>query len=407
MSDILDDLDLTDEEQAFRAEVREFLDASMNDEFRRAARFTMWLIAEFEYGRRWQKVLHQRGWGAVHWPKEYGGTGWSPMQLMIWNIECSRAQAPLVMNMGRDLCAPCIMKFGTPEQKERFLPKILSGDDWWAQGFSEPGVGSDLRGLQLKAQRDGGEFVLNGSKIWTSFANHANRIFCLVRSGSGPKKHDGISFLLMDMDTPGIEVRPITTIAGDVEFCQVFFNDVRVPESSLLGRENEGWEVVRYLLAYEHGGGTSRSVALVNRFNWLREIATLELDGSDRPLIENPDFLRRLAELRIELEAVAFAADELSKRARAGEPPSSAAELLAIRSRVVGQRITELAMRAIGRAGIPLQKEARMVESTTPLVGPDHALTPMPFYLAQRAATIAGGTDEIHHNNVARHVLGL
>ncbi len=407
MADLLDDLNLTSEEQMFREEVREFLAENMTDELRRASHFTMWALSEFEYGKRWQKILHQRGWGAVHWPKEYGGAGWTRMQKMIWHIECIQAETPSVMSMGRDLCAPCIMKFGTEEQKAFFLPRILSGEDWWAQGFSEPGVGSDLRALQMRAESDGDEFVLNGSKIWTSFADHANRIFCLVRSGSGPKKHDGISFLLVDMDSPGIEVHPITTIAGDPEFCQVFFNDVRVSKSRLLGKENEGWDVVRHLLAYEHGGGGGRSVSLFGRYNWLREVATLESDGAGGRLIDDVDFGRQLAEMRIELEAVSFASDELSKRARAGEPPSRVSELLAIRSRLVSQKMTELAMRAVGRYGIPLQQGARKVIPEVDPIGPEHVLKPMPFYLGQRAGTIAGGTDEIHHNNVARHVLGL
>jgi alkylation response protein AidB-like acyl-CoA dehydrogenase len=401
------DLSYGKEYEEFRAEVRAFLRDNVSDEMRQAARFTMWALSEFEYGRRWQKILHARGWGAVGWPVAYGGAGWTRTQRAIWNIECLRAGAPSIMNMGRDLCAPCIMEFGSQEQKDFFLPRILSGEDWWAQGFSESGAGSDLRALRMQALSDAQGFVLNGSKIWTSFAQFANRIFLLVRSGSGPKPHDGISFLLVDMDTPGISVRPIATLSGDPEFCEVFFDAVRVPKSRLLGSENEGWRVVRHLLMYEHGGGDDRSAQLDSRLAWLREIAALELDGEDRPLLENPDFARRLAELEIEVTAVAFAADELSRLARAGAPPSAATELLAIRSRVVGQRIAELAMRAVGRWGIPLQREARVVGSGVAPVGPEHALTPMPFYLGQRAATIAGGTDEIHHNNVARHVLGL
>ncbi|MDE0987638.1 MAG: acyl-CoA dehydrogenase family protein [Pseudomonadales bacterium] len=407
MSVLLDDLELTEEEEAFRKEIRLFLETNMTDELRRASHFTMWALSEFEYGKRWQQILDKQGWGAVHWPEEYGGTGWSKIQKMIWNIECIQAQAPSVMSMGRDLCAPCIMAFGTEQQKALFLPRILAGEDWWAQGFSEPGVGSDLRALQLKAESTGDDFVLNGSKIWTSFANHANRIFCLVRSGTGPKKHDGISFLLIDMDSPGIEVHPITTIAGDEEICQVFFNDVRVPKARLLGKENEGWVVVRHLLAYEHGGGGGRSVALFGRYNWLQEIASLEFDGQEGSLIDDPDFGRQLAEIHIELEAASFASDELSKLARAGEPPSRASELLAIRSRIISQNLTELAMRAVGRYGLPLQQGVRKVIPEAEPVGPEHVLKPMPFYLGQRAGTIAGGTTEIHHNNVARHVLGL
>ncbi len=316
MSELLGDL--SDEDLAFRDEVRGFLQEALTDEMRAAARFTMWVISEFEYGKRWQRALYERGWGTPMWPEEHGGLGWTPVQQIIWNVESVMAGAPSIMNMGRDLCAPCIMEFGTDEQKAEFLPAIARGDDWWAQGFSEPDVGSDLAALQLSAAIDGDEFVLNGSKIWTSHAEHSNRIFLLVRSGSGERKQQGISFLLADMDSPGIEVRPIETIAGDDEFCQVFFTDVRVPRSRVLGAENDGWSVVRYLLSYEHGGLIARSASFTQKFRWLREIAELETDGRGRSLLEDPDFSRQLAELAIEVQAASAADDQLKLLARDG-----------------------------------------------------------------------------------------
>jgi alkylation response protein AidB-like acyl-CoA dehydrogenase len=264
-----------------------------------------------------------------------------------------------------------------------------------------------LANLQLSGAPDGDHFVVNGSKIWTTFAQHANLMFCLTRTGRGAKKQMGVSFLLIDLTTPGIQVRPLYTIAGDHEFNQVFFNDVRVPRSCLLGEENDGWTVVRYLLQYEHGGIGSRAIDLSQRIDWLKQLATAEEDGEGRPLIANPDFVRRMAEVIIAAEGVAFAERELAKLAQGGGPPSPLGELLSIRSRDVGQAINDLAMRTIGVYGAPFQKPARTVGSGVAPVGPDYALKPMPFYLAQQAGKIAGGTPDIHRNNVAKRLLGL
>ena len=256
---------LTAEEQAFRDEVRAFYAEHLTAEFRRAAQLTTWTFCEFDYGRRWQQIRNARGWGAPNWPVAHGGTGWTPRQRLIWELETADAQPPEVMRMGRDYCAPCIIRFGTPEQQAFFLPRILSGEDWWAQGYSEPGAGSDLAALQLSAVSDGDDYVLNGAKIWTTFAQHANRIFLLARTARREKKQDGITFLLIDMASPGIEVRPIINIAGEHEFNEVFFTDVRVPKSRRLGEEDKGWEVARYLLLFEHGAGLIRSTAELTR----------------------------------------------------------------------------------------------------------------------------------------------
>jgi acyl-CoA dehydrogenase len=402
----IEELDLTPAEIAFRNEVRDFFANNLTPQLRRAAQLTTWTFAEFEYGRQWQKILHQRGWGAPLWPVEYGGAGWNPRQRLIWELEKARAQPPEVMRMGRDYAAPCIMKFGTAAQKEFFLPRILAGDDWWAQGYSEPGAGSDLAALRLAAESDGDHYVLNGSKIWTTFAHHANRIFLLARTGRSEHKQWGITFLLIDMDSPGIEVKPIVNIAREHDFNQVFFTDVRVPKERRLGEENEGWAVARYLLLYEHGAGIVRSAAeLRRRVGWVRGLAREELAGQGSSLSDDADFARRLAELAIGVEAVDFAADQLILTTDPSASPGAAAELLNIRMRELDQALTELAVEAVGYYGLVDQKEARRVVTDVTPIGPPHALMPMPVFLAQRGATIAGGTPDIHRNNLSKSLL--
>lgn len=399
-------LNLTAAESAFRDEVRELFESNLTPELRRAAQLTTWTFAEFEYGRQWQRILHRKGWGAPLWPVEYGGAGWTPRQRLIWELEKARAQPPEVMRMGRDYAAPCIMKFGTAAQKALFLPRILSGDDWWAQGYSEPGAGSDLAALQLAAASDGDHYVLNGSKLWTTFAHHANRIFLLARTGRSEQKQWGITFLLIDMDSPGIEVRPIINLAGEHDFNQVFFTDVRVPKERRLGEEHEGWAVARYLLLYEHGAGIVRAAAeLRRRVAWVRGLARAESDGQGSDLNDDVDFAPRLAELAIGVEAVDFAADQLILTTDPAASPGAAAELLNIRMRELDQALTELAAEAVGYYGLVDQKDARRVVTDVLPIGPPHALMPMAVFLGQRGATIAGGTPDIHRNNLSKSLL--
>jgi len=402
------DFDLTDEEIRFRNEIRAFFAKAVTDDMRQAAANTMWAFAEFEYGRQLQKILYANGYGAPDWPAEYGGRDWTPVQRMIWALEYLRSGAPEVMRMGRNLCAPCIMEFGTPEQKAEFLPAILAGEDWWAQGYSEPGAGSDLAALTTSAVRDGNHYVVNGSKIWTTYAHHANKIFCLVRTDSTGKKQAGITFLLIDMHTPGIEVRPIINIAGDHEFNQVFFTDVRVPLARRLGEENEGWKVARHLLALEHGAFLVQANAETSRrLRWVRDVAGQETDGRGGRLLDDPDFARRLAELEIGLQALDFAARQVWGGPDGGAPSQLVCELLTIRNREIDQDLTQLAVDAIGYYALPFEPEARKVGSAVPPVGGAHTLLPTALYLSQRAATIARGTPEIHRNNLARHLLRL
>lgn len=401
----IDLLDPTEEERAFQREVRTFYADHLTPELRRAARLTTWTFPEFEYARKWQKILNANGYGAVNWPTEHGGAGFTSRQKLIWELETARAHPPEVMRMGRDYAAPCIIRFGTDEQKSYFLPRILSGEDWWAQGYSEPGAGSDLAALQLSAVSDGDDYILNGSKIWTTFAQYANRIFMLVRTSRREKKQQGITFLLVDMDSPGIEIRPIVNMAGEHEFNEVFFTDVRVPKSRRLGEEDEGWTVARYLLLFEHGAGIVRSAAeLKRRTAWVRSLMKAEPDGNGGRMIDDPAYRARLARLEARVEAAEFAADQLILTTPVGQSPGAHAEMLTIRTRELDQALTELAHDVIGVFGAADQIDARRVVTEAKPVGPDRALMPTAIYLAQRAATIAGGTPEIHRNNIFRHM---
>jgi alkylation response protein AidB-like acyl-CoA dehydrogenase len=398
--------ELTPEETAFRDEVRGFYEDNLTPELRRAGRLIRWSFSEFEYGRAWQQILHARGWGAPHWPVGYGGVDWTPRQRIIFAMETVAAQPPSIMMMGRDLCAPCIMQFGTEEQKAEFLPRILEGTDWWAQGYSEPQAGSDLAALKLRADSDGDDYVLNGSKIWTTFAQHANRMFCLVRTSREDRPQKGITFLLLDMDTPGIEVRPIIGMGGDHEFNEVFFTDVRIPKSRRLGAEGEGWTIARYLLRFEHGANVTGPMILRQ---WLKRTERLasrpRADG--RRLMDDPDFARRLTAASVDLEAAeVIAVREIAPAADAARP-AVYSEMINLRLRALRQRMTELMIEAAGPGA--LVHQPRLLEVATTAGAAEDELEEalaLPLYFAQRAASIAGGTPEIHRNNIARHLFG-
>src|SRR3569833_3515627 len=256
------DLNFTGADAAFRDEVRAFLDENLTPELKEAGSLTTSVFTDKEWNLKWQKILYKKGWVAPTWPVEYGGTGWSDMQRYIFSIECARAGTPGLAPMGLRMVGPCIMRYGTPEQKAHYLPRLLSGEDYWSQGYSEPSSGSDLASLQLRAVSDGDDYVLNGSKIWTTHAQWANRMFILVRTKFEGKPQAGITFLLLDMQSPGIKVRPLITLDGEHEVNQVFFDDVRVPKANRVGEENDGWTVAKYLLEFERGGAYAAALAV-------------------------------------------------------------------------------------------------------------------------------------------------
>ncbi|HZZ89832.1 MAG TPA: acyl-CoA dehydrogenase family protein [Caulobacteraceae bacterium] len=397
------DLDLDAKALAFRDEVRAFLDAELTDELRRAARRATSVFTEPQFSLPWQRILHRRGWVAPSWPKAYGGTGWDETQRYVFAAECARAGAPGLAPMGLRMVAPVIMSYGTAEQKAELLPRILSGEDYWCQGYSEPGAGSDLAALQLAATRDGEDYVLTGSKIWTTHAHHANRMFCLVRTRREGKPQAGITFLLLDMATPGISVRPLITLAGDHEVNQVFFDAVRVPAANRLGQENDGWTVAKALLEFERGGGGSPGLRVA--LERLVTLASID-DGVGRP-IDQPGFRRKLAEIGVRLDALEISELRILTSLSAGQSPGAVSSIMKVQTTELMQAIDELALQALGTYAAVQQTEARAPDANIDFVGPEAGLTVTPRYLNDRAGSIYGGSNEIQRNIVARLILGL
>jgi len=398
-------LDLTPEELAFRDEVRAFLDEALTPELRQAGRMVTSVFVDKQYSIPWQKILHAKGWVAPSWPVEYGGPGWNEMQRYIFAAECTRAGAPSLSPMGLRMVGPCIQKYGTPEQKAFYLPRILAGDDYWCQGYSEPGSGSDLASLQMRAESDGDHYVLNGSKIWTTHAHFANRMFCLVRTWSGGKPQQGITFLLLEMDTPGIEVKPIITLAGEHEVNQVFFDNVRVPKSGRLGEENDGWTVAKYLLEFERGG--SSAPGLRGGVARLKAMAADEVSDEGSPLIDDPDFRLRLAEAEILVESIEITEHRVMSALAGGKNPGPASSMLKTQSTECTQRLDELAIEIANHYAAVDQPGAREPGSNQPSIGPDHSLVAMARYLNNRAASIYGGSNQIQRDIMAKLVLRL
>ncbi|MBS0471010.1 MAG: acyl-CoA dehydrogenase family protein [Proteobacteria bacterium] len=398
-------LDLSPQERVFRNEVREFLDTALTPELRDAGRRTTSVFMDKRYSLAWQKILHAKGWVAPSWPKEYGGTGWSDMERYIWSAECARAGAPSLAPMGLRMVGPCIMRYGTPEQKAHYLPRLLSGEDYWCQGYSEPGSGSDLASLQLKAVSDGDHYVLNGSKIWTTHAHWANRMFCLVRTRTDGKPQAGITFLLLDMQTPGITVKPIITLAGEHEVNQVFFDDVRMPKSGRLGEENDGWTVAKYLLEFERGGGSGAGLKI--SIGRLRELAHAVTGDDGERLIDDADFRSKLANAAIAVEAIEMTEHRVMSALSAGRNPGPASSMLKMQGTEAMQKLDELAVEALAHYAAVDQPEARKPGSNAAPVGPVEGLLAVARYLNNRAGSIYGGSNEIQRDIMARLVLGL
>ncbi len=366
---------------AFREEVRAFLATHLPDDIRRSAARATSVFIDPDVSLPWQRILHEKGWAAPDWPAEFGGPGWSEIERYIFAAEYARAGAPNLAPMGLKMVAPVIMHYGSPEQRAHYLPRILSGEDYWCQGFSEPGAGSDLAALQLRATPDGSDYILNGSKIWTTHAHFANRMFALVRTSNEGKPQAGISFLLLDMATPGLTVEPIRTLAGDHEFNQVFFDDVRVPQANRLGDENEGWSVAKHLLTFERGG--KYAPGLIGRLEGLR--ARRDVD---------PVLRAELDREAVTLQALQ--ALELKAMRGVGGSPALYASALKILGTETAQRIDTLACEIAGHAAWA------DADGQTPA---DLAVA-VPRYLNDRAATIYAGSNEIQRDLIARTMLG-
>ena len=399
------DLGFKAEYEEFRKEVRKFINDELNEELREAGKLTASVFSEVEYSSKWHKILYKKGWIGASWPEEYGGTGWDDMQRYIFRSECASSGAPSPTAMGLAMVGPVLMKHGTQKQKDFYLPRILSGEDFWCQGYSEPGSGSDLASLQCKAVRDGDHYLVNGTKIWTTHAQYANRIFCLVRTDNSGKPQQGITFLLIDMDTPGIEIKPIITLAGDHEVNQTFFDDVKVPVENVVGKENDGWTVAKYLLEFERGGGYA--AGLQDQARKIKSIASKERSDSGESLLEDKNFSRALNEVEIEVQAVLMTEHRIMSDIAERGHPGPASSILKSRGSELKQTLDELAVSAMGYYTLPLQNEARKLGSNFEVIGPDYGVTIYPQYLNNRATTIYGGSNEVQKNIMAKFVLGL
>ncbi|QDM41966.1 acyl-CoA dehydrogenase [Altererythrobacter sp. TH136] len=370
---------LSADDRAFRDEVRQFLQTELLPEARRATRLATSVFTHPEISLPWQAKLAARGWAAPDWPEQFGGPGWSDVQRFIFADECARAQAPTLAPMGLKMVAPVIMHYGSEEQRETLLPRIISGEDYWCQGYSEPASGSDLASLRLRADRDGDHYVLNGSKIWTTHAHFANRMFCLVRTNSEGRPQSGITFLLVDMTTPGISVAPITTLAGEHEFNQVFFDDVRVPVGDRLGAENDGWTVAKHLLTFERSGRYSPGLRA--------HLALIQEAAEQTGWIDLPGNRERLA--REAIAADGLRAIELAGLyADSGGAGAIRPSMLKILGTEASQRLDLLALEIAAE---------REVDEVLP--------SAMPRFLNNRAATIYGGSNEIQRDILARAVV--
>ena len=400
------DLTLVPADLAFRDEVRAFLDREFTAELRAASRRQAGVFAEKELNQRWQKILHAKGWVAPSWPVEYGGTGWNVVQRYIFDSECAEAGTPALPAMGIQMCGPVLMRFATQEQKAFHLPRILSGEHYWCQGYSEPGSGSDLASLQCRAVRDGDDYLVNGTKIWTTHAQFANWMFLLVRTNSEGKPQAGITFLILPMDTPGLSVQPIITMSGEHEVNQVFFDDVRVPVANRIGEENQGWTVAKYLLEFERGHAFASRIRGMLR--QLKAMAQAERAGDGQALSNDESFARRLSEVEIALTAVDFTERRvISQLSTGGSTGDSAASMLKLKGTETMQAVTELAIEALGFYAWPDQRHALGLGANELPIGPEYGATVIARYLNTRAATIYGGSSEVQRNILARTALGL
>ncbi|MBV1896626.1 MAG: acyl-CoA dehydrogenase family protein [Rhodobacteraceae bacterium] len=390
------DLSFSAKELAFRDEVKTFLADKLPKELSDKVRAGQALGKAGQ--EQWHAILNEQGWLAPNWPAEYGGTGWNAVQRHIFEEECAFASAPRVLPFGLAMLAPVLQKFGSKEQNDHYLPRILAGDDWWCQGYSEPGAGSDLASLKTRAVRDGDHYVVNGQKTWTTLGQHANMIFCLVRTNTDVKKQAGISFLLIDMDTPGIEVRPIILLDGSPEVNEVWFTDVRVPVENLVGEENKGWTYAKYLLTHERtniaGVGFSQAgLAAVKR------AASAEVSGG-RPLMQNALFAARVAQVEIDLMAMSTTNLRIISKAAVGQAPGVEASMLKVKGTTIRQEINDLARRAAGPYAMPFVSEA--VEGDNAPIGPNYTGPVAAQYFNNRKLSIFGGSNEIQREIIAK-----
>lgn len=390
---------LSPEDLVFRDEVRAFLASELTPFLQEVGRRSTSVFVEKLHNLEWQRILHKRGWVAPHWPQEFGGPGWSEMQRYIFASECARAHAPSLSPMGLRMVAPVIMAMGTNTQRAHYLPRILSGEDYWCQGYSEPQAGSDLAALQLRADRDGDDYVLNGSKIWTTHAHFATNMFLLARTARDGRPQQGITFLLLDMTTPGITVSPILSIADDHDLNQVFFDNVRVPQENRIGAEHDGWTVAKFLLEFE------RTVAYASGL-WAA-LKGAEAMARERELLNDPQTRRKLSELSTQVAAIEAVEQQVMARLSGGKSPGTAGSMLKVQGSETAQAIQHLKVEIAGDYAAVSQFAARQAGSNVQPVGPEDALPVTASYFNGRAASIYAGSNEIQRGIMAKMVLGL
>lgn len=399
------DMSFSAEDEAFRREVRAFLAKALPKDVAHKVH-NGFHVTRPEI-MAWHKALYDKGWITPNWPEAWGGPGWTTNQKYIYDEESSLAGAPRPIMFGITMCGPVLMRYGTEKQKNYFLPKIASGEIIFCQGYSEPGSGSDLASLKMKAVRDGDDFVLNGQKTWTTSAHMADWIFCLVRTSNTGKRQEGITFILVDMATPGVAVKPLITMDGAHEVNEVFFDDVRVPASQVIGEVDQGWTVAKYLLGHERmGGGALGGVKKL--LSQLKEIAKAEESGFGGKLWDRTEFRNKVAESEIELMALEVQMMRLLAAMSADREMGFEASMIKIRRTEILQRLSELKMEAVGYYGAPYIKEALIDDRwNEEAVGADYMNALTPQYLNNRKHSIFAGSNEIQHNIIAKRVLGL
>ncbi len=396
-------LDYSDSDRSFREEVQNFIRDNLPTDIK-AKIDSRQKLTKDDY-MAWHKILHSRGWVAPNWPIDFGGPGWTPLQCHIFDEEIGLAGVPRVLPFGVAMVGPVIMEFGTNAQKEYYLPRILSSEDVWCQGYSEPGSGSDLASLKTSAVREGDEYIVNGSKIWTTSAHWADLIFCLVRTDTKAKNQEGISFLLISMHDPGIDVRPIITLDGGHEVNQVFFENVRVPVQNLVGEENKGWTYAKFLLKHERAGIAAIG-SQKRQLNRLKEIARAE-QSNGQALIEESRFRDKISKAEIDLMALEYTELRAVSAANQGGVPGTEVNLLKIRGSEMQQKISELLIEAVGYYANPFIPDSFEAGWNEEPIGPDYAASLAPEYFNWRKSSIYAGSNEVQKNIISKMVLGL
>jgi alkylation response protein AidB-like acyl-CoA dehydrogenase len=397
------DLNYTPADDAFRADIRAWLAANLPATLRDKVLQHKRLNRD-DYAS-WHALIGARGWSAPAWPVEYGGPGWNATQRHIWDEECARAGAPIVLPFGVSMVAPVLMKYGNEAQQRYYLPRILAGTDWWCQGYSEPGAGSDLASLRTRAERVGDHYVVNGQKTWTTLGQYADLMFCLVRTDGEAKKQEGISFLLIDMKTPGITVRPIITLDEDHEVNEVFFDDVKVPVANLVGEENRGWTYAKYLLGHERTG-IARVAHSKRELAFLKQFARAQRKHG-KPLLDDPVFAAKVASLEIELMALDVTVLRVVASEAQGRGPGPEASMLKIKGTEIQQALSELMFEAAGPLAAPFDVPFLEGEHPHSVAGDDAAAPLAAHYFNIRKTSIYGGSNEIQKNIIAQMMLGL